>query len=258
MALVVVLAPVASATLLHTTVLKAPFKHLLVATFSSTAQVACGKDRVTSPPHFAPKTGTGGFSTSASDGACAGLPTNIANYGTATAQVSVVLPIKLFKSHVHVVANWSFTASLSEKFTSGTCAASTNASYGCNQVAEVFLDAVAYLYDTYNGSVYSPSNSWLGLTNISENSTACASTGCSHSMLGGGSGSSSGTQLMTWYVNATGLNISHTFILEVDIFGGTIAEIDAYNTYVTGGSASATLNFATIGNGATLKSISIT
>lgn len=256
-ALVVVLAPMGSASLLHPAILKAPYKHLLVATFSNTGQVACGKDRVTAAPHFSPKTGTGGFSDTASDAACAGLPTNIANRGLAASQVSVVLPVKLFKSHVHIKVNWTFTAALSEKFTPGACKVSTNTTYGCTEVAQAFLAGVAYLYDTYNGSVYSSSNFWIGFQNISENSTTCSSGSCSTATLGGATGSFSGSQNIVWYVNATALNTSQSFILEIDLFGQAYAEMDAYNTYITGGSAQASLNFATLGNGATLNSITI-
>lgn len=257
MALVMVLAPVGSATLLHTTVLKAPYKHLLVATFSNTAQVACGKDRVTAQPHFTPKTGKGGFSDTASDGACAGLPTNIANYGSASSQVSIVLPIKLFRSHVNIAVNWTFTLALSEKFTPGTCKVSTNATYGCNELAEAFVAGDAYLYDTYNNSIYFSSNFWPGITNLSENSTSCSGGTCSTASFPGSTGAFSGTVNIVWYVNATALNTSQGFILEVDLFGGASAVMDAYNTYVVGGAAQATVNFATLGNGATLNSITI-
>lgn len=241
-----------------TIVLKAPYKTMVTAEFSSTNTVGCGTDRIVTAPHFALKTGTGGFSDAGTAPACAKLPNGIANRGSATSQVSIVQPIHLLHTHTSVVANWTFSASGSESLTSTACpAGAAGVSYDCFELAQVYLFAQAYLIDTTNGSIYFSSNFWPGFINTSENDTFCTPT-CTTAILGGSGGSFSASQGVTFYVNATGLNVTHTYALEVDLYGAAYAEIDASNTKLVGGHAAAALNFATLGNGAKLNSLSFT
>jgi hypothetical protein len=202
-------------------------------------------------------TGTGGFSDTAKTPGCASLPPNVANRGIATSEVSIVMPIKLTHTHVALTANWTITATGSEKLTAGKCVASTASVANCYQFAQAYLFGQAYLVDSLNGTLFFASNNWIGMSNFSQNDSFCTSGNCTASVVGGTGGSFSATTMFTWFVNATGLVTSHTYFLEVDLFGGTQTEIDAYNTHVTGGLATASLNFATLGNGAKLNSITI-
>jgi hypothetical protein len=256
--LTLLIAPAAlGAGVAHPTVIKAPYTKITVATSVSNNQVGCGTDQTVIFPHFVKATGTGGFSDSAKAPGCASLPPNVANRGAATSEFSIVLPIKIIRSHVAITANWTISASGTEKLTAGTCVASTAAIANCYQFAQAYLFGSAYLVDSLNGTIFASSNNWVGMSNFSQNDTFCTSGKCTASVVGGTGGSFSGSTAFTWFVNATGLVASHTYFLEVDLFGGAQTEIDSYGTHVTGGLASATLNFATLGNGAKLNSITV-
>lgn len=257
-AAVMVLAPAAAGAVHTSVVLKAPYKHFTVATFSTTSAVACGKAKVVSAPHFIPKTGLGGFADSGVAPACPTLPPNIANRGDASSQFSIVVPIKPIGTHIFVIASWNFTASGIEHLLSGKCVNTAAASSNCYQSAEFYLFGDAYLLDTTNGSTYFSSNFWPGVFNLSSNYTFCSSGACTHTVSGGTGGAFSGASPFSWYVNATTLNKTDSFVLEVDVFGGVLTELDGYNAHVTGGHADATLNFASTGNGAKLNSLTIT
>jgi len=241
----------------HTTTLKAPYRTLVTALFSSTNTVGCGSDKIVTAPHFVAKAGTGGFSDTGTAPACSKLPNGIANRGSATSQVSIVVPIAVHRTSTSIAANWTISASGTESLVSTACPAATGVSYDCFEIAEVYLFGQAYLIDTTNGTFYFSSNFWPGFVNISQNDTFCSPT-CSTSVTGGSGGSFSGSQMFTFLVNATGLNNTHSYVLEVDLYGGAYAELDASNTKLVGGHATATLNFATLGNGAKLNKITYT
>jgi hypothetical protein len=133
------------------------------------------------------------------------------------------------------------------------CATSTATTYACYEFAQAYLFGSAYIIDTTNGSLYPASNFWPGLSNVSQNDTFCSGGTCTASIVGGSGSSFTSSSAVTWYVNATGLNSSDSFILEVDLYGGAIAELDSSNTKITGGHADASLNFGTLGYGAVLN-----
>jgi hypothetical protein len=256
MAAVLALAPAGlGAVPSHTTTLKAPYKTLISAAFSSTNSVGCGTDKIVTAPHFSPHTGTGGFSVGGIAPACGKVPNGIANRGIATGQVSIVVPIKVAHTAVSIVANWTLSAAGSVSLTSAPCPSSSAVSYACYEFAEVYVFAQAYLIDTTNGTLTFSSNFWAGLQNASENDTFCNGGSCTTAILGGSSGGFSSTQQVSFYVNGTSLNNTHTYVLEVDLYGAADAELDSSNTHLIGGHASASLNFATLGNGAKLNSI---
>ncbi|MCI4330771.1 MAG: hypothetical protein L3K19_02845 [Thermoplasmata archaeon] len=256
---VLVLAPAGlGAAPSHTTTLKAPFKTLVTASFSSTGQVGCGFDKIVTAPHFVAHSGLGGFSLAGTAPACAKLPNGIANRGQTTAQVSIVVPILVKHPAITIESNWSISASGSVSLTSTPCPTSTAATYACYEFAQAYLFSQSYLIDTTNGSLFFGTNFWPGFQNVTENDTFCSGGTCSTAILGSPSGGFSATQGMDLFVNATGLNSTHTYELEVDLYGGALAELDASNTKLVGGHAAATVNFATLGNGAKLNWVKYT
>ena len=239
------------------TVYTAPFGKVLLATDVNNQAVACGIAKTLVQPHFSKVSGTGGFSSLGKAPKCANLPANVANRGDTQSQFSIILGIKPAHNHLNITTSWTFSAAGTESLVSGKCTTTAAATSNCYEVSQTYLFAAAYLVDSTNGSIYPAGNFWPGMTNISQNNTYCSSGSCTPAVSGGSGGTFSGSASVTWFVNATSLVTSQAFFLEIDVYGGTVTELDAYNAHVTGGLASASLNFASLGNGAKMTSITV-
>ncbi|MCI4330258.1 MAG: hypothetical protein L3K19_00205 [Thermoplasmata archaeon] len=143
-----------------------------------------------------------------------------------------------------------------ESFASTPCPAPASGGwYQCWEQARAYVNGQAYLLDLTTGNSNSSSHVWGGFSSASANDTYCV-TNCSTTVYGGAGGVFGGSQTMTFFVNASGLQPNDSFVLEVDLFGVAYAEMDAYGTTISGGHATASVNFASLGCGAKLRFIS--
>ncbi|MCI4330259.1 MAG: hypothetical protein L3K19_00210 [Thermoplasmata archaeon] len=170
-------------------------------------------------------------------------------------QLLLLQPIQLRHNQTSIVASVTISVAGNESLASTPCPPpSSGGAYFCYEESEVNLNAAAYLIDTYNGWGWG-SNSWPGFSRLSENTTYCLSK-CSTTVVGGSGGAFSAKQSFKFYVNVSGAFSNDTFEFEILLTGGVLAEMDALGTNLVGGSATATLNFASLGNGMRLNYIS--
>lgn len=238
-------------------VLKAPYKGTTVNLSSSVTKTGCSKLIQVVPPAFHPKLGLGTFGGSVAAPPCRTI------YGNAAAvypEFDVYVPIKAAPGAHTIVANWTFIVSGKENLTRGHCAPSSASQYDCFQSSFVFVNASVGLLDVTNFSTNTvlPSNNWSGISFVSRDDTDCP-TGIGHGCVNksaGANASFSLTAQFSWWINATLLS-GHHYLLFLGIFGGVVATLEYFNTVLTGGHASASLNMASLGHRATLNSVRI-
>jgi hypothetical protein len=255
LAATLVVAPGAFGSITHPTILRAPFKGASIGLFDSNSQVSCGKAKIVKGSFYVARTGNGGFADQAFAPSCKVAP-GAANYGQSTGEFALLVPVKLSGGTHHIIVNLTVTASRTTSLTSGKCANSTAASYDCLNLAEAFVFAQASLYDASNGTTFASTNARPGFVNLTFNQTVCTMGSCSTSSSGGTGGTATSTATIRLYVNAT-VKPGQAWSIQVIVFGGALAEVDSFGSHVVGGLASASVNVATLGNGAKINSISV-
>jgi hypothetical protein len=237
-------------------VLTAPYKGG-VTPIENWATRACGKARIIHAVSFQLATGVGGFSAATSSRTC-GHPfgeQGRVSYGQVSGEFDIGLKIPGRTGSTTIVANWTFTATGSAVIAPGVCTVSPTVSGSqCFQAAIASVAAIAWVDDLTNGSRTYSTNGWSGLGNASYNDSFCYNGTC-RTYAYGTPGSFSGSSSPSLWFNITGMKASHHYLLVLEVQALVIAENAAYNTPITGGSAAASLNFATLGNGAVLNGV---
>ncbi|HEV2316174.1 MAG TPA: hypothetical protein VGV89_01175 [Thermoplasmata archaeon] len=237
-------------------VLKAPYKGSSTGLFNSNAQVSCGHSKIVKSAFFSTRTAAGGFEDSGLAPGCRVAP-GAANYGSATGEFALLVPVRLAAGLHHIVVNLTVTSTETTSLTPGKCATSTASVYDCYNVAEAYVFGQAALYDATNGTTFGSTNSWPGFVNLTFNQTSCTMGACTVSGSGGSGGTFNSTAHIQLFVNAT-VRGGQSWSIQVIVYGGVLAEIDSFGSHVVGGIATATENVATLGNGARITAISLT
>lgn len=245
-----------------------PFKSIGVSTSVSQSSGACSKAKTLTMPHW---TGTA-FLTSAKVTSPKCRAQASPNFASWDAYVNLQVPIHFKTSGSHNVSvSWHLTAAGSWLVTPfGGCSLNYNVpqSY-CESYADVFVTGYAYLVDA-NYSYFNFVSGSSGVNNYStvENYTneVCSGSSCTHytsnystaTLSGSVSGSSYQNETVgafgTYAVNKTvSYTLYATLLVIVDV-GAEIFNAKA----ITGGSAAASMNMGTLGNGAALVGITVT
>jgi hypothetical protein len=165
------------------------------------------------------------------------------------------IPIPSKQGRTTVVVNMTLAWAETDTLKVGRCTVNLSASVSyCVQGSESYLYGWAWLNDKSNGTSIASSTAWPAADHFIENTTDCFSGACSFYQWGS-AGSFSGAQSFSWWFNISSMQKSHHYVLWVYFSGGTYVSAEASNAVLTGARATAGLNFASGGNGATLTSI---
>ncbi|MCI4331331.1 MAG: hypothetical protein L3K19_05735 [Thermoplasmata archaeon] len=284
--LLMVLAP-ASAGGIHATKVYVPgYKHTVSQPNSYWSVSGCGKAK-TSTAKWNAHTGTITTADSASGSTCGKSLGTVGGSGYASAQsgISVAVPFSVSSNGNHSVASaWSITLATSSSYTAGACPAK-NVNYhpALYQYSYAECEAYTFLEFQVSGSVQDLSNSsWYGNYSYGftynetgwQNYTDCYNYGtptCTNNSgpfgyhygygyneAGFSAFSFSGTTGVTLWNNGTKMVKGHHYVLDLNIY--VYASADAIQANLLGpwaGSAVAAINMATLGNGASLSSITV-
>ena len=284
--LLMVLSP-AGASAVHAKVtLSAPYKGSLGSGNQYTSVQGCASGKVTSPPKWSGTSGTISMSEMAKSATCAKVVGSVGSYSSAYADsgMAVVIPFKVSSNGAHSVST-TLNVNLASAFSSAwaNCPTSkvsypppTN-SYGYSY-CEVGTDYSVYtsisVQDLNNNSWYG-NYSYMDSYNDSywENYTYCYNYGtpsCSnHTGSGGyaytfswneqGAFAVNGASTLTFWTNGTNMVRTHHYVVYISISTNIGDYADQYN--LAGhwlASASASMNLATLGNGAKVGSVVVT
>jgi hypothetical protein len=286
--LLMVLAP-ASAGVAPLKVMTPAYKHTVSQTNSYLSQSGCAKAK-TVAGKWNPGSGTLTGLASSSSSSCPKVLGGVGAYSSGYAQTSMVVavPFTVSKGGNHSISE-AISVNLAESsaLTTGACPAKNvnynpplyGSSYAyCEAGAFVEWEMYAYLADLSNNSWYNYNSSSAFAYNSSyiTNYTDCYNYGtpsCSNSSYGSSYGyaygynapgfSSStfmwnGATSFSMWNNGTNMVRGHHYILEVNMYVYTDTYVDAYNLLGHwAASASGLVNMATLGNGATVSSITV-
>ena len=262
----------ASAGVHPATVIVAPYHHAAQIDSNYVSSSGCIKAKETTKAHWKATTGLGKFAGWAKGASCKGIFGTIGSgsYGSVGGQFEIALSIHIGPGKTSVQAAWTIKAvGAMSLTTSGTCPspASTSSGYSyvdCYLAAEVGVEADAWVVDLTNGSTfYSTTFFFMYNDTYQQNYTYCYSGTCySYNYSYGTSpGGFSGTFAYTSYSNGT-YNAAHKYALLTYVDAFVYASLSNYaypgasGPFPTG-TASASINMATLGNGATLTSVTI-
>jgi len=210
---------------------------------NGTANYGCGRDPTTQKPFFNGTSGTLGFGGSVSGSNC-GAP-NGTQYQNEVG-VDAAIPITVSASSVHIVAHVTLTASLDTSLNLGNCTLYKANYTECTQIALGGMSAGTYLVESWGSSgaylEYSGSNTLAPPDQSLWNATWCQKHGhpCSSTPpLSNSTPSLSWSVVsdqLTFYLNASGLNTSHTFTLHVVIGAFGLVWIHKVLSQLRGGS----------------------
>ena len=237
-------------------IMKAPYKKAIVTLTNTTVKNGCGNSTLVTPPSFNKTTGVGGFSGSATTTWCT---SSVNNTGIAQGMIQVNVPISVKVNGTHTInAIWSTIIWGSANLTAGTCKGSSSVLYsGCTRDARAYVYGKATLLDKTTKKSVGPSNKWAGNFVYLSNYTSCYFTTCSSTTQGKSTANISGSFPWLWAWNSTQMNTTHKYVLQMFIFGGARAELKTSMATLTGASANAQLNSATLGNLEQLLQITI-
>lgn len=289
--LLMVLSPLSTGGIVHPNglVMKAPFRGTATMVNSFPSLQGCYKD---SGPGWvwSPLTGALNGSEKASAKVC---PKSVGFVGAASGAYTynylyVAIPLRGVLTGNHSIGSaWTVQAARSQVYTPGGCPSKININYNppfgtdtygyCISYSAVILDQEAWVTDLQNGSWYSnfsevQSYNETGWQNYTEcynysGATCYNNTGLSPNNVGQYGYNAPGfatsfawgsKSSYTMWTNTTNMVGTHRYVLIVAMFFEVFAEAGAYN--VLGhwsGSAAASLNMATLGNGAKLNSVTI-
>jgi len=243
-----------------------PYKGSVVSNYNSQSSGGCkavGKN--VAPAGWSSVTGIGHLAEAASAKSCAKSLAGIggSSSGYASGEFEIAIPVKIGSTGTHSVSpTWMFTLADSQAMSvGGKCPAVKISATGygssyCDASAEAYISGYAYFVDITNGTYFYSSNYWSGFFNYSSqyNDTYCYNFNCSYYNSSYGAPSSfSGSTSHTWWFNGTMVK-THHYVLITYVYGGA----DAYLYGYPASSATASVNLATLGNGAKLTSISVT
>lgn len=255
-ALLMVLAAASQGAVGPGVVLTKPYKGF-VSAGNSVYHLGCGPATVAKAATFSKTSGMGVFSMHTTAPKCAFTQ---GNGGYSYNQLTVYVPIALSAGNHNVTINWTIAVAGTETFTLGKCVLVSTASYSsCYQEGMAYLDVYTFVVDS-NGTSYYPITYWPGFFNETYNDTYCYSGKCYYYSYGGASGSTgsfSGTTTFAWIIPLVKVPAGHHFYAVSELYGGAASEAQPYNAAIGGSFGSASVNFATLGNGGTLNSITV-
>jgi hypothetical protein len=286
--LLMVLAPVGSGAVVHPQVtLTAPYLKTTNSPNSYWDVGGCAKAK-TKPGHWTPTTGAVSMMAAGMGHTCGKSFGGVggSGYGYAGSGISIAMPFKVSKSGNHSIGqSWTVTAAMTQAFSSAACPAKNvnyhpslyQSSYAyCESGAYISLYISASVVDLSNSSWYSHNYSYADTYNDSffENYTDCynyTTTTCynnsgTFSYFGSYGYNDPGFSAFTWngattftlWTNGTNMVKTDHYALTVSMsisaegFGESANLLGPWS-----GSGSASVNLATLGNGATLNSVTI-
>lgn len=238
----------------YTRTLTAPYTGALVTPSGSWAVSGCSQAAVVKAAFFHPATGHGGLYDSAAAWTCArGGSSFSGSSAYASGGVGVTLPLSIYASRTHSIAvQWSVSAAGFQNLKPGTCSLGTMSSVSCSASAYVYLYAYAYLVDNTDGSYYWASNYWSGL-NAGTLRDSSYYSGVWYNTSSGNPGAFLLTSHPTFWINAS-LEKGDSYTLSLEVYGSVSTSTSGW----AGSKADASLNMATLGNGADLTSVTVT
>lgn len=200
--------------------------------------------------------GVGGFSAQTAARSCV---SGASSDGYTDQNLAVIVPLRFHHGHPTLFVNGTYALNASLALTAGTCSplATPNYQY-CDREARVDIALDAYFVDLTTSSM-KPIGS-LFVDNYSYNDTGCSYGTCVNSSSGNmstvGSYSLAGNFSFS---SSIGKKMVRTdkYALEFEVDGETTSECSVSRFALTGCSASASLNFATGGDGFVLRSIAL-
>jgi hypothetical protein len=243
-------------------VLGPPYQHMNVSTFASQSVVGCSKLSALDPPFFNHRTGFGGFALRAVAPLCYN---STGRYATGTLGFVLSIPIHPMRVNATALTKWTIRAQGGHLLSLGKCwHNNTNGpTIMCNQLSNASFFLASYILDTTNGNSYfSWKSSFFHEYSYSYKLATCPSSGSGNCHLQFGAQGPSNyslNQTVALWSNGSGLNLSHRFLLVIAMVTDLVAGFEFTNgAVITGGRATAWLNMADTGNGAFLRSVTIT
>lgn len=247
---------VTPAALAHT-VMVAPYKGTASSPYNYGYVNGCGaKAKNTVPAKWTGINGRIAMSESASVGTCSSGPGGGSAY--ASANIVVVVPIKLPGGNHTVKVSWIVNETSSQKFKSGggcPAAVLSSSGYGssyCSSGTSVSLSAFGYVVDVSSGYYYYATNQWGGYANgtYQYNDEYCYSFTCTWN---------NGTQVTKGPTGALSFtswfNVTSSKGDQVVVQWYFYANADANAQGYPGSTSSATVNMGGAGMGAYMQSI---
>jgi len=286
-ALLMILSPASAGTVHSATVLSPAYTHTVTQSSMSNSIQGCAKEKVGATKWTA-TSGVISESDAASAKTCGKSLGYVGGYSSAYADggIEVAIPFKVASSGNHAIdSSWTVNLATSSSYTAGACPAKNvnynpplyGYSYGyCEAGANLGFDVYSTVVDLTNNSWYG-NYSYADSYNDSywENYTYCYNYGTPSCSNTSGPFSYSytygwndpGFSAFTWngatswsmWNNGTNMVKSHHYVLIVQIYCNAGAFAESANLLGPwAGSGTASLNMATLGNGATLNSVTIT
>lgn len=214
----------------------------------------CGKAKISTPAFFDFKTGVGGFSGSTSTKSCKG---GTSSGAVVDQQGAVEIPIAWHWAP-YIFVNGTYAVAANLAFSPGNCTLvpSPNPAY-CDRSASVSWSVDISLNDLTSGQGIG--FGVVSFSNATYNNTYCrTSTSCGNATSGTSGSFSALNSFAVSYGPFPRMNRTHVYVLQIQAYGTVSTSCDAYGYVLVGCSASASMNFATVGNGFTVRSIVIT
>jgi hypothetical protein len=229
------LAPASAGSASVATIIHAPYSGSTWLSNNTTMIQGCGHASYRNPS-WDPRTGVGHLFDSASAAPCPS--TGGPSYGYAHTSIQIEIPVSFLTSGAHtLVVHWTVWAVGHHKaLTLGSCVKGTTSVYSCDQGAAWNMQGDARLEDRTNGSAFHDSHQYWFWGNNTYTSTYCP--GCYNQSGGHPSGHGG---VVSFVINAT-LNRSHTYVLVTYLFADVEANFNAFQTTISGGSGSASVN----------------
>jgi len=237
------------------TVIRPPFtgatKTVLPGKFAPT--VGCGYFATLDPHSFYLTSGKLRYDAVAVAPNCTG-----SRSAAAVVYYQIALPLNVTKAQLSVLLNWTVVANGSATLVLGKCQfPNRSPERSCNEQAQAWIAIHPWLADTTNGTNYYPSNGsgWADSQSFYHEGPCYRSRGCSSGP--GGSGAFRINRTVLVWMNATGLNMTHHYLLEVQVAVGVVAGLTCQKCVEVGGHARAALDLETGMNGARFNSITL-
>ncbi|MCI4330492.1 MAG: hypothetical protein L3K19_01415 [Thermoplasmata archaeon] len=284
--LLMVLAPAGAGAHPNLT-MTAPYKHTAWSPQYYSSVNGCAA-AATTKSLWNPTTGTVTFSDAAAAKVCKAIVGQVGSYSSAYTETGgqLAIPFTVSSNGAHsITSSWTVNIASALAKTTGGCpkpnVAPTqpylSSAYAyCESGNEVSFYMSGYVSDLNNGSWYNYNGSYADAYNYSfwENYTSCSNYGtpsCYNSTTGYGylysygynevglaAWTFNGATTFTMWNNGTNMVKGHHYVLYVSLSDDKEAYADAYNLLGHwAGSASASINMATLGNGAKLNSVAI-
>ena len=239
------------------TTLRAPFTSATVTLTNPASHTGAGKTVLVTGAFFNKTTGIGGFSDNASS---TWRNTTSNNSALATGRIVVSIPIHAPSTGSHSISIvWTTIALGSVNLTVGTCrGSSTIATSSCTRFVQAFVFGFAVLQDKTNGSSVRVQN-WPGNSTSVWSNTTCSFLHCTTKASVAHTGAlHTGKAFWAWDFTSVPMNATHTYVLQMTLFGGAQVTLSVSGATLKGASGNAQFNSGTRGNEEILDSVGVT